>query len=68
MYKKKITLITCELVSIFDGDLRARSAPSGRPSVLEPYFEPDPFYSEEFSEHEQEFNNGIREITVRIFE
>ena len=49
----------------FDGDLRARSGPSGRPSVLEPYFEPDPFYSEEFSEHEQEFNNGIREITVR---
>ena len=52
-------------MSIFDGDLRARSAPSGRPSVLEPYFEPDPFYSEEFSEHEQEFNNGVREITVR---
>jgi len=42
------------------------SAPSGRPSVLEPYFEPDPFYSEEFSEHEQEFNNGIREITILI--
>ena len=51
-------------MSIFDGDLGGRSAPSGRPSVLEPYFEPDPFYSEEFSEHEQEFNNGVREITV----
>jgi len=42
------------------------SASSGRPSVLEPYFEPDPFYSEEFSEHEQDFNNGIREITILI--
>jgi len=44
----------------------AWSASSGRPSVLEPYFEPDPFYSEEFSEHEQEFNNGVREITILI--
>ena len=34
--------------------------------MLEPYFEPDPFYSEEFSEHEQEFNNGVREITVSV--
>ena len=51
--------------SLFDGESRVRSASTGRPSVLEPYFEPDPFYSEEFSEHEQEFNNGVREITVR---
>ena len=52
--------------SLFDGESRVRSASTGRPSVLEPYFEPDPFYSEEFSEHEQEFNNGVREITVSV--
>ncbi len=42
------------------------ASPTKAPSVLEPYFLPDPFYSEEFSEHEQEFNNGVREVTILL--
>ena len=33
--------------------------------VLDPFARQDPFYSEEFNPHEEEFNDGIREITVR---
>ena len=38
---------------------------SSAASSLDPYYEPDPFYSEETTEFEQEFNNGVRVITVR---
>jgi hypothetical protein len=40
------------------------SSSSSAATLLDPYYAPDPFYSEEFSEHEQQFNNGVREVTV----